>query len=121
MVRGRLVGSALIGQEFAGPGSFHPRPSAAGTGYDGAASGGSNLGPANPRLLHGSRDDPATPADESFAGIRELAQGVRACNGLASDMPVPVDAVTRWEAAWTPTSVPPIRLCKSRESPGTGG
>jgi len=77
---GLTVGSALIGQTFAGPRYFHGRPSAAGEdGYDGAASGGSNLGPTNKRLL---------------ADISERAAKVRSENGLAPDALVPADLVT---------------------------
>jgi K+-transporting ATPase ATPase C chain len=81
-----VVGSDLIGQEFERPEYFESRPSAAGSGYDGTASGGTNLGPNNPKLLKGSAD---------FAGIRQLAQAYRERNGLASDLPIPIDAVTR--------------------------
>jgi len=77
---GEVAGSRLIGQNFAQPQYFHPRPSAAGTGYDGTSSGGTNLGPLNKKLI----DD-----------VRELADEYRRNNGLAPDAVVPVDAVTR--------------------------
>jgi K+-transporting ATPase ATPase C chain len=76
---GVVVGSSLIGQRFAGPRWFHPRPSAAGDGYDAMASSASNLGPTNPTLL---------------ADVRSRADAYRRENGLASGAPVPPDAVT---------------------------
>jgi potassium-transporting ATPase KdpC subunit len=77
---GVVVGSKLIGQPFAGPGYFHPRPSAAGDGYDGLASGGSNLSPTNPKLQ---------------ADARRLADAYRRDNNLSDITAIPIDAVTR--------------------------
>lgn len=48
---GKVIGSRIIGQSFSSPGYFRGRPSAAGTGYDAANSGGTNLGPTNKKLV----------------------------------------------------------------------
>jgi K+-transporting ATPase ATPase C chain len=77
---GVVIGSRLIGQDFTQPQYFHPRPSAAGAGYDGVSSGGTNFGPSNPKLIE---------------DVRRLAEQYRRNNGLPPDAIVPIDAVTR--------------------------
>ena len=77
---GNVVGSALLAQGFTQPQYFHPRPSAAGSdGYDATASGGSNLGPTNQKLID---------------NVQSNADKYRQDNNLAADAQVPVDAVT---------------------------
>jgi len=76
---GIVIGSRLIGQDFTRPEYFHSRPSAAGTGYDGTSSGGTNFGPSNRKLID---------------GIRQSAEVYRKSNGLPPDTVVPIDAVT---------------------------
>jgi K+-transporting ATPase ATPase C chain len=77
---GAVRGSSLIAQNFTGEQYFHPRPSAAGpNGYDPTSSGGSNLGPTSSNLV---------------ANITANLAAYRSDNGLATNAPVPADAVT---------------------------
>lgn len=73
---GQVIGSELIGQGFASDKYFHGRPSAAGDGYNAAASGGTNLGPTNPKLIDRIKGD---------------AEKLKAEN---PNQPVPMDLVT---------------------------
>jgi K+-transporting ATPase ATPase C chain len=76
---GTVVGSNLLAQGFTDPKYFHPRPSAAGQGYDATTSGGSNLGPTSKKLVD---------------GVRRRVTNYRLENGLPADTIVPADAVT---------------------------
>ena len=105
---GRVVGSELIGQAFGSPGYFHPRPSAAGGGYDASASAGTNLGPTSDKLINGihkklpnGQDDPG-----NYDGIRDLAAAYRQENGLPGDTRLPADAVTRSASGLDPDISP---------------
>jgi K+-transporting ATPase ATPase C chain len=110
---GRVIGSAHIGQPFSGPGYFHPRPSAAGSGYDARSSGGTNLGPSNPRLRDGTLGDPIAGVAPSL-GVRQLAEDYRRENDLPPDVAVPIDAVTRSGSGLDPHTSPANALLQVR-------
>jgi K+-transporting ATPase ATPase C chain len=86
---GHLLGSRIIGQPFTGPGYFHSRPSAAGTGYDASSSSGSNLAPTNKSLI--------TRVDASVASD-------------STGTPVPVDLVTTSASGLDPDITPAAAL-----------
>ncbi|HLJ55044.1 MAG TPA: potassium-transporting ATPase subunit KdpC [Chthonomonadaceae bacterium] len=105
---GKVIGSDLIGQSFAAPGYFHPRPSAAGNGYDASNSGGTNLGPTSDKLINGVHKRLANGKDDpgNFDGIKDLAAAYRKENGLAADAPIPADAATRSASGLDPNISP---------------
>ena len=88
---GRIVGSALIGQQFNGPQYFHGRPSA--TVAPDPNQEGANIAAPYNAGLSGASNQGATHKDLSEAVAQRVAQ-YRSDNGLASDLVVPVDAVT---------------------------
>lgn len=67
-VGGKVIGSELIGQGFAAAKYFHGRPSAAGKGYDGQSSGGSNLGPNAKGLIDRVKTDAAAARKDGVTG-----------------------------------------------------
>lgn len=79
---GKVVGSALVGQSFAEPGYLHPRPSAAGDGYDASASSGSNLGPLNPDLIARVKTDADALRTETGATVIPADAVTTSASGL---------------------------------------
>jgi K+-transporting ATPase ATPase C chain len=103
---GVVVGSSLIGQQFEGSRWFHPRPSAAGDGYDAMSSSASNLGPTNPMLL---------------LDVRSRTAAYRRENSLPPNAPVPPDAVTSSGSGLDPQiSVPNARIQAARVARARG-
>lgn len=103
---GQVIGSELLAQGFTEQVYFHPRPSAAGDGYDGASSSASNLGPSS---------------EELHASVEERAVAYRGENGLPANAEVPVDAVTASGSGLDPAiSVANARLQAPRVAEARG-
>jgi K+-transporting ATPase ATPase C chain len=126
--KGNVVGSELLAQGFAKDYYFQPRPSAAGSGYDPTASGGTNLGPTSDKLINGIhkpnlKNGQPDPGD--FDGVKDLAAEYRTANGMPANAPVPVDAVTRSASGLDPEiSIPnaddqAVRIAKARGVDGS--
>ena len=104
-VGGKVAGSSLLAQGFTSPNYFHPRPSAAGQGYDAASSSGTNLGPTSKKLTE---------------DVKQRVADYRTENGMAPDALVPADAVTSSASGLDPhisvrnATLQAVRVAKAR-------
>ena len=148
IVRGdKVIGSELIGQSFARPEYFQPRPSAAGSGYDATASGGANLGPTSAklisntsvRLVHYCVDndvpyDSSVPLD-TFKDASGKIDDAKLAKAFAdpnaplrfrAKTPIPADAVTASASGLDPhispanAEIQAARVVKARGIPADG-
>lgn len=118
---GKVAGSRWIGQNFTRAEYFHPRPSAAGAGYDGLASGGSNLAPTNSALLTRVAASVVSFRKENpgFKGTIPADAVTASASGLDPDVsPANADAQAARVAAARHASLDQIRAAIARETSG---